>query len=196
MAERLIRIGRISSVNADNGMVKVTYPDLDDAVTAEIPLFSFTGEYKMPAVGAEVVVLHLSSGETLGIALGTYWNDDNRPPVSSGFRKELGGETGEAYLQYDDGILTIKADTVRITGELAVDGSISAGRDIRATGDIQAGGNIQTDGGNVIAGGDIACSGEVSGSTVFADGDVTGSGKSLAGHTHTDSIGGSTSGPN
>lgn len=30
MAERLVRVGRVSSVNHSAGMVKVTYPDLDD----------------------------------------------------------------------------------------------------------------------------------------------------------------------
>ena len=42
MAERLIRIGRVSSVNYKSGMVKVTYPDLDDSVTDDFPVFSLT----------------------------------------------------------------------------------------------------------------------------------------------------------
>ena len=46
MAERLIRIGRVSSVNYDEGMISVTYPDLDDSTTDEFPVFSFTDEYK------------------------------------------------------------------------------------------------------------------------------------------------------
>ena len=67
MAERLIRIGRVSSVNYDEGMISVTYPDLDDSTTDEFPVFSFTDEYKMPGIGQEVLVIHLSTGSLLGL---------------------------------------------------------------------------------------------------------------------------------
>jgi len=120
MAERLIRIGRVSSVNAAKGMVSVTYPDLDNSVTGEFPVFSFTDEYKMPSVGAEVLVLHLSNGQSAGIVLGRYWNGSNTPPVSSGFRKEMGDAFGEAYLQYADGVLTIHADKIVLDGATEV----------------------------------------------------------------------------
>ena len=120
MAERLIRIGRVSSVNAAKGMICVTYPDLDNSVTGEFPVFSFTDEYKMPSVGAEVLVLHLSNGQSAGIVLGRYWNGSNTPPVSSGFRKEMGDAFGEAYLQYGDGVLTIHADKIVLDGATEV----------------------------------------------------------------------------
>ena len=54
-----IRIGKVSSVNYAQGMIRVTYPDRDNSVTAEIPMFSFTDEYKMPKVGSQVLVVHL-----------------------------------------------------------------------------------------------------------------------------------------
>ena len=120
MAERLIRIGRVSSVNAAKGMISVTDPDLDNSVTGEFPVFSFTDEYKMPSVGAEVLVLHLSNGQSAGIVLGRYWNGSNTPPVSSGFRKEMGDAFGEAYLQYGDGVLTIHADKIVLDGATEV----------------------------------------------------------------------------
>lgn len=108
MAERLIRIGRVSTVNAEKGMISVTYPDLDDSTTDEFPVFSFTDEYKMPNVGQEVLVLHLSNGQSAGIVLGRYWNESNVPPVKSGFRKELGSTFGEAYIEYSDGNIIFK----------------------------------------------------------------------------------------
>ena len=61
MAEKNIRIGRVSSIDYGNGMISVTYPDLDDSVTDDLPVFSMGDEYKMPPVGAEVLVLHLSN---------------------------------------------------------------------------------------------------------------------------------------
>lgn len=124
MAERLIRIGRVSSVNAAKGMVSVTYPDLDNSTTGEFLVFSFTDEYKMPNVGQEVLVLHLSNGQSAGIVLGRYWNGSNQPPVSDGFRKELGDAFGEAYIGYDGSAVTIHASKIILDGEVETDGSV------------------------------------------------------------------------
>ncbi len=110
MAEKNIRLGKVSSVNYKKGMISVTYPDLDDSVTDDLPVFSLTDEYKMPPVGAEVLVLHLSNGCTAGVVMGRYWNEDNKPPISGKgvFRKELGESFGEAYIQYKGGDITLK----------------------------------------------------------------------------------------
>ncbi len=128
MNEDQIRIGKVSSVDAGGGMVRVTYPDRDNAVTAELPVFSFTDEYKMPKVGSQVLVLHLSNGTAAGICLGHYWNKSNKPPVNSGFRKELGESNGDAYLEYDGGKLTIHAS------EIFLDGAVSTSADIDVSG--------------------------------------------------------------
>ena len=125
MSERLIRIGKISSVNAAEGMARVTYPDMDDSVTAELPVFCFTGEYRMPEVGAEVLVVHLSNGSSAGVVLGRYWNKADKPPVDSGFYKELGKD---AYLKFDDGKLTIHAP------QIVLDGPVKTTADIDVSG--------------------------------------------------------------
>ena len=52
MADRTIRIGKVSSVDYGSGMIKVTYPDLDNSVTDDLPYLTFNDEYKMPKVGA------------------------------------------------------------------------------------------------------------------------------------------------
>ena len=124
----VVRIGKVSSVNAPDGMVRVTYPDKDDSVTAEIPMFSFTDEYKMPKVGSQVLVVHLSNGTSAGVCLGHYWNGSNTPPVSSGFRKELGGSYGDAYISFEGGTVTIHAPTI------VLDGNVSTTADIDVSG--------------------------------------------------------------
>ena len=105
MAEKNIRIGRVSSIDYENGMISVTYPDLDDSVTDDLPVFSMGDEYKMPPV-----VLHLSNGCAAGVVMGRYWNEANKPSVSGKgvFRKELGEKKGEAYIQYKGGNMTLK----------------------------------------------------------------------------------------
>lgn len=126
--DKLIRIGKVSSINYDKGMIRVTYPDRDDSVTAEIPVFSFTDEYKMPKVGSQVLVLHLSNGAAAGVMMGHYWNENN-VSLSTGegvFRKELAQKYGEAYLDYDGKSkkLTIYADKIEIKGgsDITIDG--------------------------------------------------------------------------
>lgn len=116
--EKTVRIGRVSSINYASGMVRVTYPDRDDSVTAELPVLSYTDEYKMPSVGSQVLVLHLSNGAAAGVCLGHYWNNSNTPPVSGEnvFRKELGQTFGEAYMEYKGEKLTIYADNIEIKG--------------------------------------------------------------------------------
>lgn len=109
MAERLIRLGKVSSIDYANGMISVTYPDMDQDTTDNFPVFSLTDEYKMPGIGQEVLVLHLSNGQSAGVVMGKYWNKGNPPPVSGKnvFRKELGKAFGEAYIQYMGGNITL-----------------------------------------------------------------------------------------
>lgn len=126
MADRNnIRIGRVSSVDYTNGMIRVTFPDRDGAVSSLLPVLSLNGEYKMPQVGENVLVAMLSNGTGAGIALGSYWNLSNKPPVSGAghYRKDFGKSPGTAYMDYDaaSGTLTIHARKVVINGDSEVD---------------------------------------------------------------------------
>jgi len=129
-----IRIGRVSSVNYAHGMVRVTYPDRDDSVTAEIPVLSFTDEYKMPKVGSQVLVAHLSNGAAAGVCLGHYWNERNisKKTGEGVFRKELGQSYGEAFIEFKDGTVTIHADKIKLDGVLTVTKGVTASGDVKA----------------------------------------------------------------
>lgn len=115
MSEKLIRIGKISKVEYDTGMAEVTYPDMDNSVTALFPILNLNEEYKMPAVGEEVLVLHLSNGSASGLILGPYWNIENTPAVSgeNTFRKEFSKTQGTAYIQYKDGTVELRGPAIR-----------------------------------------------------------------------------------
>ena len=115
MAEKYIRIGKISKIDYGSGMAEVTYPDMDNAVTAPFPILSFNDEYKMPQIGEEVAVLHLSNGTANGVILGPYWNLA-KPPAVSGenvFRKELSKTPGQAYVQFKDGTVEYRGPAIR-----------------------------------------------------------------------------------
>ena len=103
-----IRIGTVGTVNYQNATVSVVYADMNDLATAELPYFSFTGEYKMPKVGEQVLVLHLSNGESFGVVLGGFFSDEDLPKES--------GE-GLFYKQLTDSIaIKAKGDTLEIAG--------------------------------------------------------------------------------
>lgn len=98
-----IRIGKVSSIDYENGMLRVVYNDRGQAVTSNLPYASVNSEYKMPEVGEAVLVAHLSNGSSRGVVVGGYWNKSNRP-VECGeglYRKELSSTQGEALYRYD-----------------------------------------------------------------------------------------------
>lgn len=124
MVDTSIRIGIISSVNYEKGMLSVVYPDRDNSVTGDLPYINMNGEYKMPNVDDMVLVLHLSNGTAMGIVIGTVWNNNN-VPFESGeglFRKELGMVPNEAYIRYDSKtkVCSIKANTVQFETETGI----------------------------------------------------------------------------
>lgn len=106
------RIGTVSSVDADTGMVSVMYQDRDGEVTQLLPYATFNDEYKLPKVGTKVVVIHLSNGSEMGIVLGTYWNRGNPAGNPGSYLKKIGEK---AYFMYQDGLLTIEAERVCIS---------------------------------------------------------------------------------
>ncbi len=179
MAERTVRIGKVSKINYEKGMIRVTYPDLDDSVTAEFPVFSFTDEYKMPKIGQEVLVLHLSNGQSAGILMGKYWNKKNIPPDygqgKNVFNKEIDEEFGKVRITYKDKTLTLYDEAGDVNMEIK-----SHDRNIKVMGgDI----NINVTGGAVNIKAD---------NDVHIDGDAIISGISFLGHTHTGVHGGTT----
>ena len=104
------RIGTISSVDLQTGMVSVIYEDRDGEVTDFLPYATFNDEYKQPKPGVKVAVLHLSNGGEMGIVLGTYWNENNTAKNPGAYHKCIGDK---AYLNYNHGVFTIAAEHLR-----------------------------------------------------------------------------------
>lgn len=120
MANSEIRIGRVSSINYEKGMARVTYRDKDETVTTEFPMLNFNDEYRMPKVGQDVMVAHLSNGSSRGVVMGTVWNR-KYAPVETGedlYRKDLSRKKDAAYVRYDDksGEYLIKVANLHLNG--------------------------------------------------------------------------------
>lgn len=130
-----IRIGKVSSIDYENGTVQVLYTDRDGSITKALPVLTFNDEYKMPQIGSYVLVAHLSNGTEAGYILGSYWNEAHTP-ASCGkgvYRKEYGSRQGAAYIKYEDKneTLEIHSNNMMFTGD-AVSFICSAG-EITAT---------------------------------------------------------------
>lgn len=104
MANSEIRIGKVSSVDYEKGMMRITYKDKDESVTVDFAMLNYNDEYRMPKVGQQVAVAHLSNGSSRGVVLGEVWNQKNIPHETGEklYRKDLSREKDAAYIRYDD----------------------------------------------------------------------------------------------
>lgn len=137
MLKNLIRIGKISSVNAVKGTVRVVIEDQQDIVTDELPMLAF--EYYMPEVGNLVLCAFLGNGISQGVCLGRYFSDQNPPPVTNPkiYSRDFGDGTSIQYNKTSKelsisaaGDLTISVEgnlTISVKGNItsSADGSIT-----------------------------------------------------------------------
>lgn len=197
-----VRLGNVSSIDYENGLCEVTYPDRDDTVTEMVPMLS-NREYRMPEVDDLVVVLHPGDSPEDAVILGTIWNEKIKPVEGKEkvFRKEYCNEDGKAYREFDanakelldfvDGKKILKAKSLEIkigsaTVTISESGSVKvdspAGIEVKASGELKLSATTLTASAatvNITGGG----------------GDVTVSGKSLVKHTHTGNLGKPTTPP-
>lgn len=132
-----IRIGKISSINREEGTARILFEDREDAVSPEIPfLFYEIYPYKVDDL---VWVAKLGRSTTDAVILGMAFSEVTPPAETMAdgvYRKDFGREAGNAYIRYDAG-----SNTLKISGTGTVN--------------IEAGGSV-----NISApGGDVTVSG-------------------------------------
>ena len=112
-----IRIGKVSRVDHKAGKASVTYTDKGGIVTRLLPVAAIGGVYRMPEVEEYVLVLHLGTGPESGVVLGKFWSEKNKPPVYGKGRThvELDSKAGAACCDYNDGTITLKADSITLS---------------------------------------------------------------------------------
>ena len=190
-----VRLGNVSSIDYENGLCEVTYPDRDDTVTEMVPFIS-NREYRMPEVEDLVVVLHPGDSPEDAVVLGTIWNEKIKPAEGKEkiYRKEYCNEDGKAYRKFDanakelldfvDGKKILKAKSLEVKiGSATV--TISEGGDVKITSPasitVQAASELKLSATTLTA---SAATVNITG----GGGDVVGSGKSLVKHIHTDNM--------
>ena len=197
-----VRLGNVSSIDYENGLCEVTYPDRDDTVTEMAPFLS-RREYMMPEVDDLVVVLHPGDSPEDAVVLGTIWNEKIKPAEGKEkiFRKEYCNEDGKAYRKFDanakelldfvDGKKILKAKSLEVKiGSATV--TISEGGNVKITSPasitVQAASELKLTATTLTA---SAATVNITG----AGGDVVVSGKSLVTHTHNGNLGKPTTTP-
>lgn len=197
-----VRLGNVSSIDYENGLCEVTYPDRDDTVTEMVPCLSGR-EYMMPEVDDIVVVLHPGDSPEDAVVLGTIWNEKIKPAEGKEkiFRKEYCNEDGKAYRKFDanakelldfvDGKKILKAKSLEVKiGSATV--TISEGGNVKITSPasitVQAASELKLAATTLTA---SAATVNITG----AGGDVVVSGKSLVTHTHNGNLGKPTTPP-
>lgn len=99
-----VRIGFVSSYNAETGMASIYYPDRCDEVTDELPVMAPFGLLQTLNKDDAVFVIHLSNGSEAGVVLGSY---------------SVAGDIPEASITASDGELHMKDKSGSTTlGEL------------------------------------------------------------------------------
>lgn len=123
------RVGIVSSVNPADMTARVTFPDRDDLVSADLHILTTgsqdTKVYWLPYVGEQVLCLFCVNDNNLteGYILGTMYNNKDTPPANGqGVRavKFADGSTvindNGAITVNATGSVTINAPVVNITG--------------------------------------------------------------------------------
>lgn len=197
-----VRVGYVSSIDYENGLCEIHYPDLDDTVTEMVPFLS-NREYRTPEVEDMVLVLHPGDSPEDAVVVGTIWNEKIKPAEGKKgiYRKEFSNKDGQAYRKFDanakeltdhvDGkhILEAKSLEIKVGGAtvtISESGAVTVNSPEGIT--IKAAGTLELSASTI-----TASAGTVN--ITGGGGDVVVSGKSLVNHTHTGNLGNQTSPP-
>lgn len=126
----MLRTGKVSSVHAETGSVRVSFADMDQAVSGELPVLCAAGWAKgnaLPAVDETVLCVFPRGNLREGFCLGSFWRKGNPPPGDPDSQRGVWFPDG-SHVYYDRGTNTLQikaAGGVRIMGDLVVTGTIS-----------------------------------------------------------------------
>jgi len=151
MLKNLIRIGKVSSIDAAKGTVRVTLEDQQDIVSNDLPMMAF--EYYMPKVNDLVLCLFLGNGISQGFCLGRYFNEIDRPPVTNEkiYCRDFGDGTSIQYNKESKELAITTVGDLKLTvgGDLTIDVAGSLAETVVGDITVTSDNNITTVAGNV-----------------------------------------------
>lgn len=132
--KNLIRVGRVSSIG--KATARVVFPDRQNMVSYDLSVIVRQSQDNkdawMPDIGEQVVCLFLPSGHAQGFILGSFYSDEDMPPVDDPNKRHVTFADGTS-IEYDRGTHTltvnaqgpvniVAAGNVNITGDVIADG--------------------------------------------------------------------------
>lgn len=121
--KNMLRVGRVSSVNGANCTARVTFPDKEGLVSAELPMLQIgslsTKGYWVPEVDTQVLCAFLPNpsgkGINTGFILGAFYSTENPPPESDPSVRSITFPDG-SRIRYSGGTIEIHAaSAIKIT---------------------------------------------------------------------------------
>lgn len=139
--------GIVHSVDEQTARVRVQFPNLDNLVSAWLPVlqeFCVGNQgYRLPDVASQVVCL-MDANYEAGVVLGAIYSDSDPPPVTDAnlyYRRFLDG----TVLQYDRAGHKLLAD---VQGEIEVKATGDCNAEIQGKTVLKSMGTIELDGGS------------------------------------------------
>ncbi len=88
-----VRVGRVSSANADKHTVDVKFSDIEDSVSPPLSmLMTRSGDYSLPAEDDLVVCLMLEGVEGFGFVLGSIYSSADAAPLDDAGQRSIAGD--------------------------------------------------------------------------------------------------------
>ena len=119
----MLRFGIVSSVDASKCTARLTFPDRDNLVSAELPILQAAGAknkfYCLPDVGDECVCLCPNNDDSNGgFIIGSFYHDKCAPPTTNPEVSAIKFSDGTT-ISYDRATHELRIDcvgTIRING--------------------------------------------------------------------------------
>lgn len=158
---QMVRVCTVVSVQDALGTVRVKLPDAGNMVSQPLPVLVRTvqdnKDYYLPDVGEQVLCVFLAVGLEQGFVLGSFYQEEDKPPVTSRNIRHIAFKDG-SFMEYDraahlltvsvQGGMNIKAsEQIRLAApQLVFEGNISASGLGGGAGDNSFDGNVAVDG--------------------------------------------------
>lgn len=137
----MIAVAKVSQIDYERGMVKVTLPERNNAESNWIGMPA--NEYDMPKVGDAVMCSFDEGNLSTGVCHGKHFHNRNLP-MESGETVYYLPMCGDLVVKYDSAEKTLEiiADTVKFSGDLEIAGNVDIAGDLAVGGNVNVAGTV------------------------------------------------------
>lgn len=119
----LIRVGIVTTTNAEKGTARVQFKDRNEVVSYDMPVLVKNSlsqkDYWMPDINEQVLCLFLPVGIEQGYIIGSFYSDVTAPPAADKNIRKVQFQDGTA-IEYDRSTHTLKVDITETSGQVII----------------------------------------------------------------------------